>query len=82
MLNPKYSIGVYYDELVEEDIEKVYSYLSRGIVVHLFLRGILKEELELNEYDLNTFKLPKDNNLLFVYEEETSLYSENIIIFL
>ena len=81
MLNPKYSIGVYYDELVEEDIEKVYSYLSRGIVVHLFLRGILKEELELNEYDLNTFKLPKDNNLLFVYEEETSLYSENIIIF-
>lgn len=81
MLNPKYSIGVYYDELVEEDIEKVYSYLSRGIVVHLFLRGILKEELELNEYDLNTFKLPKDNNLLFVYEEETSLSSENIIIF-
>ncbi len=43
MLNPKYSIGIYYDELVEEDIEKVYSYLSRGIVVHLFLRGILKE---------------------------------------
>lgn len=80
MKNPKYSIVLYYEELLEEDIECIYDYLRRGVIVHLFLSGNFYEELSLNEYDEGGFKTPIKNRLLYVYEEEDQLCDDNVII--
>ena len=80
MNDPKYSIILYYDELLEEDIERIYDYLSRGIIVHLFLSGNFEEELSLNEYDYELFKKSLDNKLLYIYEEQEYIANDNIVI--
>lgn len=80
MLEPRYSIISYYSELLEEDIEKLYSYINRGIIVHLFLNGNFKEELELNEYVYDDFEFAIKNNFLYVYENIENLSDDNLVI--
>ena len=78
--NEKYAVILYYNELFEENIENIENYLSRGVIVHLFLSSVFKEELELNEYDLDEFKLALDNNMLYVYENIEKLSDDDILI--
>lgn len=80
MKRAKYSIICYYDELLENDIENLYCHIESGLVVHLFLRGSFEEELSLNEYDSEDFKLAIKNNLLYLYEEQHDVYEDNIVI--
>lgn len=80
MYNPKYSIILYYEELLEEDIECIYEYLNKGIVVHLFLKGSFSEELSLNEYGEEDFNVAKENKLLYVYDEQDNMADDNVVI--
>lgn len=80
MYKPKYSIIMYYEELLEEDIESIYSYLKRGILVHLFLKGNFAEELSLNEYDDDFFIISRKNKLLFIYDEQEFISDDSVII--
>ena len=80
MVNPKYSIIQYCSELLEDDIEKLFYYLEQGIIVHLFLKGNFKEELDLNEYVYDDFELAINNNFLYLYEEVNDLYEDNLVI--
>lgn len=80
MYNPKYSIILYYEELLEEDIEYIYEYLKKGIVVHLFLKGSFSEELSLNEYGEEDFNVAKENKLLYVYDEQDNMADDNVVI--
>lgn len=79
-MEPKYSIITYYPELLEEDIEKLYYYINNGIVVHLFLNGVFKEEIELNEYMYEDFEFAIKNNFLYVYENIENLSDDNLVI--
>lgn len=77
---PKYSVIKYYEELLEEDIEKIYSYLKDGIVIHLFLNGNLKEELRLNEYSYDDFEIAIKFNFLYLYENCGDIFNESDVI--
>lgn len=75
-----YSLILYFAELLEEDIERIKDFIEKGITIHLFLTNTLKEELELNEYDLDIFKNEIDNNLLFIYENQEQVSDINEVI--
>lgn len=75
-----YSLILYFTEVLEEDIERILDFIKKGITVHLFLSNTLKEELELNEYDLDIFENEIDNKLLFVYENQGQVSDNNEII--
>jgi len=77
---PKYSLIKYYEELLEDDIESLYSYLEKGIIIHLFLKGTFQEELTLNEYDINSFNEAIKDRFLYVYEDETEISDVNVTI--
>lgn len=73
MLTPRYSVILYYPEMQFENLEYVEKCLLNGIVVHLFLKGTFLEELDLNEYDDSIFSTARENNLLYLYEEQQQL---------
>lgn len=75
-----YSLILYFTEFLEEDIESIKDFIKKGIVIHLFLTNTLKEELELNEYELDVFKNEIDNNLLFIYENQEQISGVNEVI--
>lgn len=76
---PCYSIILYYCELFEENIEFIIDNISKGIVVHLFLFNTLKDDLELNEYEKDTFSYAI-GKLLFIYEGQHLLGDDNAVI--
>lgn len=76
----KYSIIEYYEELLENDIEKLFDYIKNGVIVHLFLKGNFKEELELNEYNYEDFKLAIKYKFLNLYEECDEIADDNVLI--
>lgn len=77
---PKYSVILYYPEMYKEDLEYVEKLLLDGTVVHLFLISTLNVEMGLNEYEDKVFSLAKQNNLLFIYENQENLSDENEVI--
>lgn len=76
----KYSIIEYYEELLENDIEKLFDYIKKGVIVHLFLKGKFKEELELNEYNYEDFELAIKYKFLNLYEECNEIADDNVLI--
>lgn len=76
----KYSLILFFNELLEEDIEDIKSKLKGGIAIHLFLTSTIKDELELNEYSDDFFANEIGNKLLFVYENQDSVSDNNEII--
>ena len=75
-----YSLILYFTEVLEDDIETIKDYIKNGITIHLFLTNTIKEELELNEYDLDIFSNEISNRLLFVYENQNQISDNNEII--
>lgn len=76
----RYSLILFFNELLEEDIEDIKTKLKNGITIHLFLTTTLKDELELNEYINDFFTNEIDNKLLFIYENQESVSDSNEII--
>ena len=75
-----YSLILYFTEVLEDDIETIKDYIKNGITIHLFLTNTIKEELELNEYDLDIFSNEISNRLLFVYENQNQISDNNELI--
>jgi len=73
----KYGLLMYCNELLEDDMEHIIESLRNGVIVHLFIRGNVKEDLK--GYD-NIFKLALENDLLYIYENQEELWDENVII--
>lgn len=76
----RYSLILFFNELLEDDIEDIKTKLKNGITIHLFLTTTLKDELELNEYINDFFTNEIDNKLLFIYENQESVSDSNEII--
>lgn len=72
---PKYSIMLQYEELFEDNIENIKSYLENGIIVYLFIKGKLK-----NEYEENFLDQYIKYRFLYVYEDVINITAENAII--
>ena len=74
--NPKYSIVIYYNELVNSNKEYIIDLLRKGIVVHLFLSRELSEEIK----NLKIIEDAVRYNFLYIYIENYNLRDNTIII--
>ncbi|MCD2348244.1 UvrD-helicase domain-containing protein [Clostridium guangxiense] len=75
---PLYSLLMYSNNLSEENIYYIVKCLKNGVIAHLFLSENLEKVLD-EKYD-NIFKLALENNLLYVYENQTKFSDETAII--
>lgn len=75
---PNYALLIYYNKLSKENINYIVECLKNGVIVHLFLKEKLKNEL--NEEHIDFFDLALKNNLLYIYENQGELWNNNVII--
>lgn len=75
---PLYSLLMYSNNLSEENIDYIAKCLKNGVIVHLFLSENLEKVLD-EKYD-NIFKLALENNLFYVYENQTKFSDGTVII--
>ena len=80
-MDAKYSIILYYTEIMEDDLIEIDKLLQRGITIYLFLSGDFKEELSLNEWEINeVWQKAIDNRFLNIYSNLQDLdYEEGVI---
>lgn len=80
-MDAKYSIILYYTEIMEAELIEIDKMLQIGITIYLFLSGDFKEELSLNEWEINeVWQSAIDNKFLNVYNNlQGSDYEEGVI---